>query len=234
MAILLSVVSAFWLGILTSVSPCPLASNVAAISYLSREAAHPSRMLLAGLLYSIGRVITYVSLGVLITGSLLNIPEVAFFLQNRMNQFLGPVLILAGAILLEWIRLGSLGFAFSEKGVSWIKSLGSLGALILGLLFALSFCPVSAGLFFGSLIPLALQQNAPVLLPLAYGLGTGLPVLAIALAIAFGVKGLSRIFQQASRLGSGLRNVTGWIFILVGFYYLFSYVFIPLFSQRLP
>ena len=234
MALLLSIFSAFWLGILTSVSPCPLASNVAAISYLSRETEHPARMLLAGFLYSLGRVITYVALGVLITGSLLNIPEVAFFLQNRMNQFLGPVLILAGAILLEWVRPGSLGVVLSEKGVARIRSLGSLGALLLGLLFALSFCPVSAGLFFGTLIPLALQQNTPVLLPLVYGLGTSLPVLAVALAIAFGIKGLSRLLQQASQLGVGLRNVTGWIFLLVGFYYMFSYVFIPLFSQRFP
>jgi len=228
MALLLSIGSAFWLGILTSVSPCPLASNVAAISYLAREAERPRRVLLLGVLYSLGRVLTYVALGVLITASLLNIPEVAFFLQNRMNQFLGPVLIVAGVFLLGWVRLGFTGLASSEKIVSRLTSLGSLGALLLGLLLALSFCPVSAGLFFGSLIPLALQQSAPVSLPLAYGLGTGLPVLAFALAIALGVKGLSRLFERTSRLGSGLRKATGWIFLLVGLYYLSSYLLVPL------
>jgi cytochrome c biogenesis protein CcdA len=109
-----------------------------------------------------------------------------------------------------------------------LKSLGSLGALLLGLLFALSFCPVSAGLFFGSLIPLTLQQSAPVSLPLAYGIGTGLPVLAFALAIAFGVKGVSRMFQQASRLSFWLGKATGWIFLLVGLYYLFAHLLLPL------
>ncbi len=231
MALLLSIASAFWLGILTSVSPCPLASNVAAISYLTREVESPRRILLSGLLYSLGRIIAYVGLGALITGSLLNIPEVAFFLQKRMNQILGPILLLAGAVLLGWIRPRFPGFASPEKAVSRLKTLGGLGALLLGMLFALSFCPVSAGLFFGSLIPLTLQQNAPISLPLAYGLGTGLPVLGFALAIAFGVKGFNKLFLRTSRLGSGLRNATGWVFLVVGLYTLVSHVLVPLFGR---
>ncbi len=230
MTLLLAAASAFWLGILTSVSPCPLASNVAAISYIARDVERPGRVLWSGFLYSMGRVISYVALGVLITGSLLNIPEVAFFLQNRMNQILGPVLILAGVFLLGWVRLGFSGFTSSERTVSRLNAMGSTGALLLGLLFALSFCPVSAGLYFGTLIPLALQQGAPISLPLAYGLGTGLPVLAVALAIAFGVKGMNRFFQQATRFGAGLRRVTGWIFLLVGLYYLGSHLLFPLFG----
>ncbi len=233
MSLLLAAASALWLGILTSVSPCPLASNVAAISYLARDVDRPLRVLLSGVLYSLGRVITYVSLGALIARSLLSIPEVAFFLQNRMNQVLGPVLILAGMVLVGWIRPGFSGFVSSEGTVSRLKALGGLGALLLGLLFALSFCPVSAGLFFGSLIPLTLQQGAPVSLPLAYGIGTGLPVLAFALAIAFGLKGLSRFFQRASRLSSGLARLTGWVFLLVGTYYVASYLCIPLLRRTM-
>jgi len=228
MALVFSMASAFWLGVLTSLSPCPLASNIAAISYLTKEVDQPRRVLLSGVLYSLGRVITYVVLGVLIAGSLLNIPKVAFFLQTRMNQILGPVLLLAGVILLGWIRPGFSGFAASERTALRLKALGYAGSLLLGLLFALSFCPVSAGLFFGSLIPLALQQNAPFALPLAYGLGTGLPVLGFALAIALGIKGMSQVFQKTSLLASWLRKLTGWVFILVGLYYLFSHLLMPL------
>jgi cytochrome c-type biogenesis protein len=228
MTLLLAIASAFWLGILTSLSPCPLASNVAAISFLTRESENTRRIVWSGLLYSLGRVITYVALGLLIAGSLLNIPAVALFLQVRLNQVLGPVLILAGAVLQGWIRPGFSGQVSSEKTVLRLKALGSLGALLLGLLFALSFCPVSAGLFFGSLIPLSLQQNAPVSLPLAYGIGTGLPVLIFALAIAFGVKGVSRMFKHATRLSAGLGKVTGWVFLLVGVYYLTAYVILPI------
>jgi len=223
MAFLLSFFSAFWLGILTSVSPCPLASNVAAISYLSRETEHPARMLLTGFLYSLGRVITYVALGVLITGSLLNIPEVAFFLQSRMNQFLGPVLVLTGAILLEWIRLGSLGFVFSEKGVSWIRSLGNLGALILGLLFALSFCPVSAALFFGSLIPLSVKHCSGVVLPLIYGIGTALPVFVFGLLVALSAGVMAKAFHKVSQFELWARRITGVIFLFIGIYFTLAY-----------
>jgi len=217
---LLPLTSALWLGILTSISPCPLASNIAAISYMTREVDRPRQVFLSGLLYSLGRSISYVCLGALIAGSLLSIPDVAFFLQSRVNQILGPILILAGIILLGWIRVNVPGLTLAEKSVSRLKSLGSLGSLLLGVIFALSFCPVSAGLFFGSLIPLSIQQSAPFSLPLAYGVGTGLPVMAFALAMAFGVKGLSNIFRKTSRLASGLRKATGWVFLIVGFYYL--------------
>ena len=173
-------------------------------------------------------MITYVGLGVLIAGSLMSVPKVAFFLQTRMNQILGPVLLLAGVILLGWVRPGFTGLSASERTASRLKALGYAGALLLGLLFALSFCPVSAGLFFGSLIPLSLQQGAPVALPVAYGLGTGLPVLGFALAIAFGIKGLSRAFEKTSQLASWLAKLTGWVFLLVGLYYLLVHLLMPL------
>lgn len=224
MTFLLSLASGFWLGVLTSISPCPLASNVAAISYLSQEGSHPLKVLISGLLYSLGRTITYVGIGIIIAKSLLTIPDLAFFLQNRMNQFLGPVLILVGAILLGWIRLGFSGITASEKTAARLKALGMTGSLLLGVVFALSFCPVSAGLFFGSLIPIALQQSAPISLPLAYGLGTATPVILFALGIALGLKGLNQVFQKTVRMESWLRKLTGVIFIIVGLYFLYSYL----------
>jgi len=225
---LLPLTSALWLGILTSISPCPLASNIAAISYMTREVDRPHRVFLSGVLYSLGRSISYVCLGALIAESLLSIPEVAFFLQSRMNQMLGPILILAGVILLGWIKVNLTGITPSERSASRLRSLGSLGSLLLGVLFALSFCPVSAGLFFGSLIPLSIQQNAPFSLPLAYGVGTGLPVMVFALAMACGVRGLNKIFQHTSRLEAWLRKLTGWIFLLVGFYFVYFHIAVPL------
>jgi len=222
MGFLLALASALWLGILTSLSPCPFASNVAAISYLTREAEHPKRIFLSGMLYGVGRMLTYVGFGILIAASLVNIPKVAFFLQTRMTQILGPVLILAGLVLLGWLPVRLSGPTPSEKTVQRIKSLGSLGALLLGVLFALSFCPVSAGLFFGSLIPLSLQQSAPVSLPLLYGLGTALPVFVFALAVAFGARGLGKLLQRTSQFSSWLRKATGWVFLIVGSYYLLS------------
>ena len=224
----LALASAFWLGVLTSISPCPLASNIAALSFLAKEADRPGEVLLSGVLYSVGRILTYVGLGVLIAGSLLNIPEVAFFLQSRANQILGPVLILAGIFLLGWIRLTFSGLAASQDAAFRLKSMGRIGSLLLGLVLALSFCPVSAGLFFGSLIPLTLQHGAPVSLPLFYGLGTAGPVIAFALGISLGMKGLENAFQRTNLLQRWLRKSTGWIFLLVGAYYVVKYILMPL------
>lgn len=231
MTLLISIASAFWLGILTSISPCPLASNIAAISYLSKDGGHPLKVLFSGFLYSLGRTITYVGLGILISGALLNIPDLAFFLQNRMNQVLGPVLILIGVILLGWIRLGFSGFSASERTASRFRGLGLTGSLLLGLIFALSFCPVSAGLFFGSLIPLALQQEAPISLPLAYGVGTAAPVILFALMIALGLKGIKQAFEKTVRLEGWLRKATGVVFLIVGSYYLYSHLLRPFFTN---
>lgn len=219
MSWLLALGSSFWIGILTSLSPCPLASNVAALSYLTREAGRPREVLFSGILYGFGRSLSYVALAALIAGSLLNVPKAAFFLQSRMNQILGPILVLAGIFLLGWVRIPFPGFAPGEGTVSRIRALGKLGTLLLGILFALSFCPVSAGLFFGSLVPLSLQQRSPFLLPLAYGVGTALPVLATAFAISLGLRGWSEFLERAGRLQERLKNVTGWIFLLVGLYY---------------
>jgi cytochrome c-type biogenesis protein len=227
MSFLIALGSAFWLGILTSVSPCPLAANIAAISFLARDADRPGRILISGGLYSLGRVITYVGLGLLLAGSLLNIPQVAFFLQNRMNQFLGPVLILAGMILAGWIRPRFSGLTTSEDTARRLTAMGYGGSLLLGVLFALSFCPVSAGLFFGSLLPLSLQQSAPFSLPLAYGLGTALPVLAAALGIALGIGAVTRILKKTSTLAARMRKFTGWVFLLVGVYTLYRHLLIP-------
>lgn len=217
--------TALWLGVLTSVSPCPLASNIAAISYIGKGIAQPRRVLAAGLLYTLGRVLTYSLLGWLIVTSLATVVGLSNNLQRVMNQLLGPVLILAGMFMLELIRwnIGSLNLTagLQERAGRW----GLGGAMALGALFALSFCPVSAALFFGSLIPLATTSGSSVVMPMLYGVGTGVPVLAFAIVFGFGAHALSRTFQRITRLEVWARRVTGVVFLLVGLYYTLNYVF---------
>ncbi len=217
--------SALWLGILTSISPCPLASNIAAVSLILKKADHTRYVFTSGILYTLGRVIGYTVLGVLITFSLLSIPQTSFFLQNYMNKVLGPILIIAGFFLLELFQFTIPGLSISDKVANRFKDLGILGALPLGVLFALSFCPVSAALFFGSLIPLALKNDSGVILPFVYGVGTGLPVLAFAFLIAIGVKNIGNIFKKVTLIEYWTRRVTGIIFILVGIYYVLTHIF---------
>ena len=222
--IFLSFASALWLGILTSISPCPLASNVAAISFLSKKITHPALVLISGLAYTLGRMVSYTVLGWIIISSLLSVPQVAQFLQKYMGKALGPLLILTGLILLEIITIRLPGLSLSQKHHNKLAESGAPGAFLLGFIFALAFCPISAALFFGSLIPLAINSKSSIVLPFIYGIGTGLPVLVFALAIALGVTSLSHWFNKITRLEYYTRKITGVIFILVGLYYTGIYI----------
>jgi cytochrome c biogenesis protein CcdA len=220
-SILLPLASAFWLGILTSISPCPLTTNIAAISYTARRVGKPGSVLLAGLLYTAGRALAYLLLGMILVNSLLSAPSLSQVLQKQMNMALGPVLILVGLILLEVIRLpaagkgGSLSAALQNKA----DSLGIGGAGLLGIVFALSFCPTSAAIFFGSLLPLAVQQQSGLLIPGIYGLATGLPVLFFALLLAFGANKVAQAFNRITAFEIWARRITGLLFVLIGGYY---------------
>jgi len=216
--------SALWLGILTSISPCPLASNVAAVSFLSKKITHPALVFISGLAYTLGRMVSYVILGWIIIGSLLSVPQVAQFLQKYMGKALGPLLILTGLILLEIITIRLPGLSLSQKHHNKLARSGAPGAFLLGFIFALAFCPISAALFFGSLIPLAINSKSGIVLPFIYGIGTGLPVLVFAVAIALGVTSLSHWFHKITRLEYYARKITGAVFILVGLYYVSAYI----------
>ena len=217
--------SALWLGILTSISPCPLASNVAAISFLSKKITHPVLVFISGLAYTLGRMVSYAVLGWIIISSLLSVPQVAQFLQKYMGRALGPLLIITGLILLEIITIRLPGTSLSQKHQSRLAESGAPGAFLLGFIFALAFCPISAALYFGSLIPLAINSKGGIVLPFIYGIGTGLPVLVFAVAIALGATSLSRWFHRITRLEYYTRKITGAIFIIVGLYYTGIYIF---------
>lgn len=222
--IFIGLVSALWLGILTSISPCPLASNVAAISFLSKKITHPVLVFISGLAYTLGRMVSYAVLGWIIISSLLSVPQVAQFLQKYMGKALGPLLILTGLVLLELITIRLPGLSLSQKHHSRLAESGAPGAFLLGFIFALAFCPVSAALYFGSLIPLAINSKSGIVLPFIYGIGTGLPVLVFAVAIALGVTSFSHWFNRITRLEYYTRKITGVIFILVGLYYIEIYI----------
>jgi cytochrome c biogenesis protein CcdA len=218
------ILSAGWLGILTSISPCPLASNIAAVSFLSKKITHPALVFISGLSYTLGRMVLYAVLGWFIINSLLSAPQVAQFLQRYIGKIMGPLLILTGFVLVGIITIRLPKIVLSQEKHSRLAESGAPGAFILGFIFALAFCPVSAALFFGSLIPLALSSKNGASLPFVYGIGTGLPVFIFALAIAFGVTSLSCWFNWITRLEHYMRRITGGIFIGVGIYYSVIYI----------
>ncbi len=223
--LLLAVASAAWLGILTAISPCPLAANIAAISFIGRRVGSPRAALATGLLYSLGRTLVYVVLGTLLVSSLLSAPVVSNLLQKYMNKVLGPILILAGMVLVGLIEVTPKGSRLAENAGRRIEGWGMWGGLALGVVFALSFCPASAALFFGSLVPLAVKCESRLLLPMVYGAGTALPVLVFAILIALSTRAVAQAFNRITQFEWWARRVTGVIFIGIGIYFSLAYVF---------
>jgi len=219
------VLSALLLGLITAISPCPLATNIAAIAYVSRRVKERRYAVTSGVLYTLGRMFSYSIIGIIIIMAGLEIPGVASFLQNFGEQVLGPLLIVIGVIMLSInkISLSLGGGKLSSIGVK-VADWGMIGGFLLGALFALAFCPYSAVLFFGVLIPLALKSAGGVMLPAVYAIGTGLPVLIFGVLLSFGVARVSNWLNAVTRAEKVIRMIVAIIFIGVGIYYVVLWI----------
>jgi cytochrome c biogenesis protein CcdA len=232
--------AALYLGLLTSISPCPLATNIAAISYIGRKVDKPRLVIHAGLLYTLGRCLLYLALAVLLTTTALTIPTAALFLQEHMHLVLGPVFLLLGMFLVGLITFTNTGVLVSEAMQRRVDALGIWGALFLGVLFAVSFCPTSAAWFFGLLaltlgseagaiagvmdkvgvsLPETSVPGGTLILPLIYGVGTAVPVLLVAFLLAYSANSVGKAYNVLSQVEWWARMTTGWIFIVVGSYF---------------
>lgn len=207
--------TALWLGVLTSISPCPLATNIAAISYIGRRVESTRSVLFAGALYTIGRVAAYLGLSFLLVSTALSIPQVSLFLQKYMHLLLGPTLVLVGMFLIGLLRFNFGGTDMSERLKKRVDAFGVWGALVLGIFFALAFCPTSAALFFGSVMT-SLNAESTFTLPLLYGIGTALPVIVFAVLIALGSQALGKAFNAVSSVEWWARITTGWVILAIG------------------
>jgi len=213
------VLSALLLGLITAISPCPLATNIAATAYVSRRVKERRYAVMTGTLYTLGRMFSYSVIGILIIVAGLEIPGVATFLQDFGEQILGPLLIVVGVIMLIVNRIPlSLGGGKLSSIGEKVANRGMIGGFLLGALFALAFCPYSAVLFFGVLIPLSLKSTGGVTLPAVYAIGTGLPVLVFGMLISLGVARISTWLNAVTRAEKIIRVAVSIIFIGVGIY----------------
>jgi len=246
MTYLLYISAALYLGVLTSISPCPLATNIAAISYIGRKVESPRAVIHAGLLYTVGRCLLYLVLAGLLATTALSIPAVSVFLQKYIHLALGPIFLLLGMVLLGLISMTVGGTAVSQGMQRRVDAMGIWGALPLGVLFAVSFCPTSAAWFFGLLaltmgseagslaavldkVGIALPESSlpggTLLLPLIYGVGTALPVIAVAFLLAYSAQSVGRMYNVLAKVEWWARMVTGCLFVLIGAYFCLVYVF---------
>jgi len=219
------VIAAFFIGLMTAVSPCPLATNITAIAFISKRIDNSRHTLLAGFVYTLGRMAAYIAVASAIVLLGLNIRFIALALQHYGELLLGPFLVLCGIYLLDLFHFDRLpgGDRVSRfsSGISVrLADRGYLGAFLLGIVFALSFCPFSAVLFFAMLIPLALGAGDPVIIPAVFAFATGLPVIVIAYLLVQGVGKCSGIMKKVQHAETWIRRAVATVFIVVGVYYI--------------
>lgn len=216
----LPILTAFLLGVLTSISPCPLATNITAIAFISKDVRMPKHTILSGLFYTLGRGVSYTLLALLIYFGISSFAIASIF-QGWGDKVLGPILIIIGLVMFGLIKINLKGSSERmDKIKIWLVGKGYLGSLTLGMLFAFAFCPYSGVLFFGILIPMTLKSVSGLLLPIFFALGTGLPVIVFSFLIALSVKMVGKVFNVVSKIERYLRYCVAVIFIIVGIYYL--------------
>lgn len=215
--------SAFLLGIMTAISPCPLATNITAIGFISKDIENRRRIFFNGLWYTLGRAITYTGLGVILFFGASKF-HVAKLLQTNGEKFLGPLLIIIGILMLDFIKIRFPGFdKLSGKMEKSDKKSNWWSALILGIIFALAFCPYSGVLYFGMLIPMTISSAGGLFLPVIFAVATGLPVIIVAYLLAFSISSLGGFYNKVKIFEKWFRRVVAVVFILVGVYYIYIF-----------
>ena len=213
--------TAFLLGLLTAISPCPLATNIAAIGFISKDIENRQRIFLNGMLYTLGRVIAYTLLGIILI-SILKEGASVFGIQKAVGKWgellLGPLLLIIGLFMLFGSRLNLPKFGFDCKGEGLAKK-GGWGAFLLGVLFAMAFCPSSGVFYFGMLIPMSVTATAGWLLPILFAVATALPVLVVAWILAFSVEKVGEFYGKMQVIQKWLNIIVGGLFVIIGIYY---------------
>lgn len=220
-------VAAFFIGLMTAISPCPLATNITAIAFISKKIDNSRHTLLAGSVYTLGRMVAYIAVASVIVFFGMSIQFISLGFQHYGELLLGPFLVLCGIYLLDIIQLDRVldgdWFSGFTSGISGrLANKGYLGAFLLGVIFALSFCPFSAVLFFAMLIPLAIGAGDPVIIPAVFALATGLPVIVISYLLVKGVGKCRGFVQKIGAAEVWVRRAVAAVFIIVGGYYIIN------------
>lgn len=215
------VLTAFLLGLLTALSPCPLATNIAAIGFIGKDMEDRKRVFRNGLLYTLGRILSYTLLGVVLI-LVLREGSSMFGIQKAIGTWgewlLGPLLLVIGLFMLFGDRLNLPQFGFNGNAEGLARK-GGWGALLIGILFALAFCPTSGVFYFGMLIPLSATTPAGYLLPAVFAIATALPVLAVSWILAFSVQQMGRFYGRMRTVQRWMNLLVGVLFVVIGVYY---------------
>jgi cytochrome c-type biogenesis protein len=213
-----SVITALILGLMTAISPCPLATNISAIGFISRDIDNRKRVFVNGLIYTLGRAISYTGLAIIIFlgASQMNISRL---FQGWGEKLLAPLLIIIGLLMLDVLKIKFPSFFGLTEKIS-NEGIGSYwSTLLLGIVFAMAFCPYSGVLYFAMLIPITVTSASGLYLPVIFALATGLPVIIFAWLLAYSVGSVGKLYNHIKIFELWFRRVVAMVFIGVGIYY---------------
>lgn len=214
-------ITAFLLGLMTAISPCPLATNITAIGFISKDLSSKKRVFLNGLIYTLGRAITYFGIGLVFFLGASQF-KVSGFIQTWGEKALGPILIIIGFFMLNLIKINIPGISSLQQKMEDRSYQKFWGVLLLGIVFALAFCPYSGVLYFGMLIPMTISSASGLFLPLIFAIATGIPVIIFAWFIAFSIGSMGSIYNKLKSFEFYFRRIVAVLFIIVGIYYILS------------
>lgn len=214
--------TAFLLGLMTAISPCPLATNITALAYISKNIESRRTVFFNGLFYTLGRVLSYTIIGTIIFFGASKF-HVSRAVQANGEKWIGPLLILIGIFMLGIIKLPGTSGGLMQRFADRIKPGNGWGALLLGMIFALAFCPYSGVLYFGMLMPMVLAQTTGLLLLPAFAVATGLPVIILAYFLAYSLGGIGKMYNKITDFEFWFRRVVSVIFILAGLYFVWIF-----------
>ena len=217
-------ISAIVLGLMTAISPCPLATNITAVGYISKDIENRHRVFFNGLFYTFGRAITYTAIALMIY---LGADQFRFsgLFQRYGEKFVGPLLIIIGFFMLDIIKINIAVFGGFTSRIQNKSEWGYFDAVLLGLLFAMAFCPYSGVLYFGMLVPLTVASASGLYLPAVFALATGIPVIIFAWLLAYTVSGIGNVYNKVKIFEHWFRRIIAILFIAVGIYYVFRVYF---------
>jgi cytochrome c-type biogenesis protein len=214
-----AVLTAFVLGLMTAISPCPLATNISAIGFISRDIENRRRVFIKGLVYTLGRAVSYTGLGVILFFGASKM-HVTMLFQGWGEKLLGPILILIGLFMLDFIKIRFPGFSGLTERMGEQSKRSYWGTLLLGMVFAMAFCPYSGVLYFAMLIPMTVTSISGLYLPVVFAIATGLPVIIFAWLLAYAVGNVGKLYNRIKTFELWFRRVVAVLFILVGIYYI--------------
>jgi len=218
------ILTAFILGLMTAISPCPLATNITAIGYISKDIESRRKVFTNGLIYTLGRAISYTAIGVLFFFGASRFALEGFF-QTWGEKILGPLLIIIGLFMLGVLKLKIPGMDSLSEKMERKSNSGFWGVLLLGVVFALAFCPYSGVLYFGMLIPMTISSASGLYLPLVFAIATGIPVIIFAWLLAFSFGSIGNVYNKLKSFELWFRRAVAALFIIVGAYYIFTIYF---------